>query len=91
MFLSTIFRQNKVLKNLLRPFSSSNVTSPVIFEYHQNSVKTILNKPKSLNALDMEIIRTLQSEIQKWNNSPNIKVSSSSSSQTSKIPIDSHL
>ncbi len=62
-----------LLKGVAKP---QNNQSAVIFDNCGKLVNAILNKPNTLNAIDLDIIRTLTPEIAKWNQSPQIKVSS---------------
>jgi len=45
----------------------------VLFENCGKLINAILNKPNTLNALDLDIFRALSSEIPKWNQSPQIQ------------------
>ena len=71
MFRSSFLRL--VRNHLKAPFSTAS-DAPVLFEYQKNVCKVILNRPKALNALDLEMIRILQAELNKWNQDPNLKV-----------------
>jgi enoyl-CoA hydratase len=64
----------RLVRNHLRNSFSTVKETPVLFEYQNNAAKVILNKPKALNALDLEMIRILQKEINKWNNGQDVKV-----------------
>jgi len=71
MLRSSFFR---LVRNHLSHSFSTAKESPVIFQYKKHGVKVILNKPKALNALDLEMIRILKPEVDKWNQEGKIKV-----------------
>lgn len=62
-----------VSNNLQAAFSTSH-EPPALFEYHNKVCKVILNRPKALNAQNVEMIRLLQQELNKWNATDNTKV-----------------
>lgn len=64
----------RLVRNHLRNSFSTVKETPVLFEYHNNAAKVILNKPKALNALDLEMIRILQKEINKWGSGQDVKL-----------------
>jgi len=58
---------------LVRAFCTT--TQPkVLFQYHNHVVKTILNKPESLNSTDIDMIKAIHNEVLKWRQDPNLKV-----------------
>jgi len=65
----------KLVSNHLRAsFSTTAAEAPVIFEYDKKVCKVILNKPKALNALDLEMIRILKPEAELWNTTSDARV-----------------
>lgn len=64
----------RLVRNHLRSSFSTSKETPVLFEYKNKAVQVVLNKPKALNALDLEMIRILQKEVNKWSNSQDVKV-----------------
>jgi hypothetical protein len=65
----------KLVSNHLKAsFSTTSADAPVLFNYQKNVCKVTLNKPKALNALDLEMIRILQPEVRKWNQNSNTRV-----------------
>ncbi len=65
----------KLVSNHLKAsFSTTAADAPVLFEYEKKVCKVILNKPKALNALDLEMIRLLKPEVELWNTTSDAKV-----------------
>ena len=54
--------------------NSAPKNDDVIFEHHQNLCKVILNRPKALNALTADMIKSLDSEVRSWESNPDLKV-----------------
>lgn len=46
----------------------------VLFEVHQNAGLITLNRPKALNALNLNMIRTMHPVLKEWEKDPNINV-----------------
>jgi len=64
----------KLVSNHLRASFSTTAEAPVLFQYNKKVGKVILNKPKALNALDLEMIRILKPEVELWNTTNNARV-----------------
>ena len=61
--------------NHLSPASyPKSYEDPVIFKYYGNVCKVTLNRPKSLNAVNLQMMRFMQPEINKWNQNTEVKV-----------------
>jgi hypothetical protein len=72
MFRTQIF---KMIRNQLCHDFSTVREAPVLFEYKGKGVKVILNNPKKLNALDLDMISLIRPEVDKWNRENKVKVS----------------
>lgn len=62
---------------LRRSFSMSSKKlggDEVLFEVHQNAGLITLNRPKALNALNLNMIRTMHPVLKEWEKDPNINV-----------------
>jgi len=59
---------------LLKGAKPQSSQPAVLFENCGKLINAILNKPSTLNAIDLDITRALSSEIAKWNQSPQVKV-----------------
>mmetsp|Transcript_34476 Transcript_34476/g.60545 ORF Transcript_34476/g.60545 Transcript_34476/m.60545 type:complete len:363 (-) Transcript_34476:29-1117(-) len=59
-------------QTLLRRFATEE--SLLLTSSHNFVVQAKLNKPKALNALDLPLIKLLQTAVEEWNTDPNAKV-----------------
>jgi enoyl-CoA hydratase/carnithine racemase len=59
-------------KALCRRFASDE--SLLLTSSHNFIVQAKLNKPKALNALDLSLVKLLQTAVDEWNTDPNVKV-----------------
>lgn len=64
----------KLVSNHLKASFSTTAEAPVLFEYNKKVCKVILNKPKALNALDLEMIRILKPEVEQWSTNNDARV-----------------
>lgn len=48
--------------------------SVILVDYQGNTTIVTLNRPKALNAMSNEMINSLRSELEKWNQDPSVKV-----------------
>ena len=50
------------------------LTPPILVKHQGNTSMVTLNRPKTMNAMSPEIIKSLALEVEKWNNDPSVKV-----------------
>lgn len=46
----------------------------VLFAYQGSTCIVTLNRPKSHNAINLDMVRTIQSELEKWHQNSSLKV-----------------
>lgn len=64
--------------DIMKAFNSTSATDssdkPVLFERHGDKGIIILNKPKALNALNLEMARSLEAQLKQWDSDSQIRM-----------------
>ena len=65
-----------VLSTITKPLKNPSLTNgeAIFSEYFKNTVKVTLNRPKALNAITLDMIHFLRSELSKWNENSDSRV-----------------
>jgi len=63
-----------LITNQLMASSNESSDDLVLYDYQQKVCKATLNKPKALNSLDLQMVRNLQQEVNKWKENSDLKV-----------------
>lgn len=64
----------QIVANHLKAPIANAQEDEVLLNYERSVCKVTLNRPKALNSLNVEMVRTLYSELSKWNSSSSLKV-----------------
>jgi len=63
-----------ILPNHFKQLPENKSDNFLIFSHSKYVAKVTLNRPKALNAVNQDMIKSLDLELEKWNSAPNLKV-----------------